>query len=79
MQGKMQGAVERETREGGVGTGARGATSQSRQNWTYRRALRDRSEAVREVRRSALILILTTILIKVSFNYSYFNLKWYLI
>lgn len=58
MQGKMQGAVERETREGRVGARARGATSQSRQDWTYHRALRDRSEAVREVRCSVFILIL---------------------
>lgn len=52
MQRKVQGAVERETREGGVGSRARGAACQSRQDGAYHGALRDRPEAVREVRRS---------------------------
>ncbi|XP_076388668.1 uncharacterized protein LOC100879681 isoform X2 [Megachile rotundata] len=48
MQRKMQSAMERETREGGVGSRSRGSTRQGGENRTDHGALRDRSEAVRK-------------------------------
>lgn len=51
MQGKMQGAVERETCEGGFGPRSGGAARQGGQDWTHHGALRDRLETVREVSR----------------------------
>lgn len=49
MQGQMQGAVEREACEGGLGSRPGGAARSGGQDGTDHGALRDRSEAVREV------------------------------
>lgn len=51
VQREMQGAVERETREGGLGPRPGGAARQGGQDGAHHGALRDRSEAVREVSR----------------------------
>lgn len=49
VQGKVQSAVERETREGGVGPRPGGPACQSGEDGAHHGALRDRSETVREV------------------------------
>jgi len=49
MQRKMQGTVERETREGGISPCPGGTARQGGQDGTYYRALRDRSETVCKV------------------------------
>lgn len=48
VQGKVQSAVERETREGGVGPRPGGPACQSGEDGAHHGALRDRSETVRE-------------------------------
>ncbi|XP_076765419.1 uncharacterized protein LOC143432585 isoform X2 [Xylocopa sonorina] len=48
VQGKVQSAVERETREGGVGPRPRGPARQSGEDGAHHGTLRDRSEAVRQ-------------------------------
>lgn len=53
MQGKVQSAVERETREGGVGSRPGGPACQSGEDGTHHGALRDRSKTIREVRPSS--------------------------
>lgn len=50
MQRKMQSAMERETREGGIGFSSRGAARQGGEDRAHRGALRDRPEAIRQVR-----------------------------
>lgn len=50
MQGKVQSAVERETREGGVGPRPGGPACQSGEDGAHHGALRDRSKTIREVR-----------------------------
>lgn len=49
MQGPVQSAVERETREGGLGPRARGAVGQGGEDESHLGALRDRPQAVRQV------------------------------
>lgn len=51
MQREVQGAVERETREGGVGPRSGGAARQGGQDGTHHGALRDRFKTVCEVSR----------------------------
>lgn len=50
VQGKVQSAVERETREGGVGPRPGGPACQSGEDGAHHGALRDRSKTIREVR-----------------------------